>query len=81
MLQVSNLDVTFFIDMFHVDLNVTHNINRMLRWVFSINGWQHFFHNFFMLQMLSFHVLDTFFYVANVWAPPSSGCLFFSNDD
>jgi hypothetical protein len=26
MLQVSNVDVTFFIDMFHVDLNVTHNI-------------------------------------------------------
>jgi hypothetical protein len=61
MLQVSNLDVAFFIDMFHVDLNVTHNINRMLRCVSSINGWQHVFHNFLMLQMLSFHVVDTFF--------------------
>jgi hypothetical protein len=29
MLQVSNLDVAFFIDMFRVDLNVPRNINQM----------------------------------------------------
>jgi hypothetical protein len=77
MLQVSNLDVAFFIDMFHVDLNVTHNINWMLQWVFFYQWMATFFHNFFMLQMLSFHVVDTFYYVANVWVPPPSGCLFF----